>query len=93
MPHLRNVWFDGQQLSGSLAALGALENLTFLQASDTLVSGDLPESLCEIECTATNTNVTCSSETPSGCCGISSCGGGTPAQPANTSSMGECHPQ
>jgi hypothetical protein len=42
LPHLKNVWFDtNKNLTGSLAALGALRNLTFLQASNNALSGSV----------------------------------------------------
>lgn len=95
LPKLRNVWFDtNADLTGSLTALGGLQNLTFLQASSNPgIDGDLPASLCEIECHAGGTNVSCASDLPAGCCEIADCGAAAPAPTPPPSSMGDCHPQ
>ena len=97
LPQLRNVWFDSQgsaaKLTGSLASLGALRNLTFLQASNNAFDGVLPASLCGIDCNAAgNANISCPLPTP-GCCKVTTCGPApAPAKPP-PSSMGECFPQ
>ena len=91
---LVNVWFDGQNLTGSLSSLGTLPNLTFLQASDNQLSGTVPSRLCGIQCEAEgNKGLTCPS-TAAACCELTHCGGAkapTPAPPTTT--MGECYPQ
>lgn len=76
LPHLKNVWFDSQPLSGNLSALGGLNNLTFLQASGTNISGPVPARLCNIDCNAAGTEVTCDKSLPSGCCDMANCGTG-----------------
>ena len=93
LPHLKNVWFDSQPLTGDLTALGALKNLTFLQASKTNVSGAVPAHLCDIDCDAAGTAVSCDASLPQGCCSIPTCGHGPKAPPPPPSSMGECFPQ
>ena len=97
LPNLLNVWFDTQTgadpLTGTLTALGALSNLTFLQASHTGVSGVLPARLCGITCDAGGTDVSCAADLPTGCCSMPSCGDAPPAPPPPPASMGECFPQ
>ena len=93
LPKLKNVWFDSQPLSGDLTALGALRNLTFLQASGTLVSGPVPPHLCSIDCDAVGTAVTCDAALPQDCCKIPACGKAPKAPTPPLSSMGECFPQ
>ena len=97
LPRLRNVWFDTQRssamLTGSLASLGLLANLTFLQASNNAFDGTLPPSLCGINCDASgNANFSCPLPAPN-CCKVTTCGP-IPAPPKPPpSSMGECFPQ
>ena len=94
LTQLRNVWFDTNQLTGTLSSVGALPNLTFLQASNNAgIGGELPASLCDLECTASGTNVSCSPSLPSDCCRIKHCGTAPPAPPPPAASMGECFPQ
>jgi hypothetical protein len=95
LPLLRNVWFDTNEgLTGTLAGLGRLTQLTFLQASHIPgLGGAVPLSLCNLKCDAAATNVTCSASLPKGCCGIASCGAAPPAPPPPPSTMGECFPQ
>jgi hypothetical protein len=92
LTQLKNVWFDSQNLTGSLESLGGLKNLTFLQASGNHLSGPIPESLCEIDCNAGGNDFSCPLPTPL-CCGVKTCGtnGTTPAPPKP--SMGVCYPQ
>ena len=97
LPRLRNVWFDSQdsaaKLTGSLASLGALQNLTFLQASNNAFEGALPPSLCDINCDAAgNANLSCPLPAP-GCCQVSACGPTPAPVKPPPSSMGECFPQ
>ena len=93
------MWFDTQTgaapLTGSLAALGALPNLTFLQASNNAgLGGAMPARLCSIKCSAGgDTGISCDKALPAGCCGISTCGAAPPAPPPPPSTMGECFPQ
>lgn len=93
LPSLLNVWFDTNTVSGTLAGLGSLKNLTFLQASNTNVTGAVPPSLCNIKCDAAHAAVTCDSSLPKGCCEVPTCGSGKPAPTPPASSMGECFPQ
>lgn len=93
LPNLLNVWFDTNALTGDLAALGSLKNLTFLQASNTNLTGAVPASLCDIKCEAEHTGVTCDATLPKGCCDVPHCGSGTPPPPLPPTSMGECIPQ
>lgn len=92
---LRNVWFDtNNALTGTLASLGTLPRLSFLQASDNEgIGGAMPRSLCNIECHAGGTNVTCNDALPKDCCSIKLCGAAPPAPPPQPASMGECFPQ
>lgn len=91
---LRNVWFDTNQLSGSLVALGKLPHLTFLQASNNKgISGALPPALCGIECFASGTNTSCAATLPKNCCNIPHCGAAPAVPPPPKPSMGECFPQ
>merc|ERR1712224_232100 len=97
LPRLHNVWFDSQasaaKLSGSLRSLGALKNLTFLQASNNNFDGELPARLCGINCDAAgNANLSCPLPSP-GCCKVATCGGAPAPAPPPPSSMGECFPQ
>ena len=93
LPKLLNVWFDTNNLTGTLSGLGGLTNLTFLQASNTALTGPVPASLCNIKCDAAGSDVTCDPSLPKGCCEVSSCGSGKPAPPPPPPSMGECFPQ
>ena len=91
---LRNVWFDTNQLTGTLASVGSLPQLTFLQASNNPgIAGALPASLCALNCRAGGTNVSCAKSLPSGCCRVPHCGAAPPAPPPPPPSMGECFPQ
>ena len=99
LKRLKNVWFDtqaGGKLTGTLAGLATLKNLTFLQASNNAgLSGDLPAELCKIECDAHgDPGITCQTDLPQGCCnrGVF-CGKAPKARKPNPSSMGECFPQ
>ena len=97
LPLLRNVWFDSQasaaKLSGSLASLGALRNLTFLQASNNAFEGALPPNLCDINCDAAgNANISCPLPKP-GCCKVTACGPAPAPVKPPPSTMGECFPQ
>ena len=51
---LRNVWFDSQNLTGTLDTLGTLKNLTYLQAAGNQLTGTIPARLCALgsECSA-----------------------------------------
>jgi hypothetical protein len=70
MPQLVNVWFDGNQLEGTLNDVGALQHLTFLKVNNNLLSGTMPSSLCNIKCDASgNKNITCPLPT-TGCYGL-----------------------
>lgn len=98
LPLLKNVWFDTQNLTGTLNTLGLLKNLTYLQASKNPgITGDVPAKLCAIECDAAGTAVTCGNGIPSGCCDlkcptettVSNAQNVLPVKP----SMGECIPQ
>ena len=94
MPALRNVWFDGNALEGTLEGLGGLAHLTFLKADENRLTGPVPEALCGLTCDASeNSGVSCPLPTR-GCCKITACGdkAGVPARPPKTS-MGECFPQ
>ena len=96
LPNLRNVWFDtNKALTGTLASLGTLPHLSFLQASNNEgIDGAMPPALCGIECHAGGTNVTCDAALPKDCCAIGkACGAAPPAPPPPPSSMGECFPQ
>ena len=94
MPALRNVWFDGNALEGTLEALGGLAHLTFLKADANRLTGPVPEALCGLTCDASgNGGLSCPLPTR-GCCKITACGdkAGVPVHPPKTS-MGECFPQ
>ena len=93
MPLLRNVWFDGNELEGSLEELGELKQLTFLKADNNRLSGAVPESLCDLTCDASGNDVECPLVVK-GCCLITRCGDkpGVPVNPP-VHSMGECIPQ
>ena len=93
---LRNVWFDTQDLTGTLAALGGLKNLTYLEAAGNKLSGPVPPSLCRMTCHAGgNANLTCPLPEP-GCCMVSKCGKlptPTPTPPIVDATIGGCYPQ
>lgn len=95
MPQLLNVWFDHNRLTGTLDTLGELEHLTFLQAGHNLITGAIPQKLCNIECDASGDtmNFTCPLA-KKGCCKYTGCGdrAGNPVSPPKVS-MGECFPQ
>lgn len=90
---LRNVWFDSQNLTGTLDTLGTLKNLTYLQAAGNQLTGTIPARLCALgsECSAEGNHLSCPLPTP-GCCKVATCGK-VPALPAPKPSMGECYPQ
>ena len=94
---LKNVWFDTQNLTGTLESLGTLKNLTFLQASKNQLSGPLPASLCRLggHCYGEGggNNFTCPLPKP-GCCMVDTCGKvPEPQKDPVPESMGECYPQ
>lgn len=92
---LKNVWFDTQNLTGTLESLGTLQNLTFLQASNNELSGPVPPSLCRLggHCYGGgNPNFTCPLPKP-GCCMVDTCGKAPTPPDLVVSSMGECYPQ
>ena len=99
LPRLKNVWFDTQNgskpLTGTLTALGGLKNLTFLQASHNPgLTGEMPASLCKINCDAAgDAGIACSETLPEGCCQRTQCGQAPKAKPPLPPSMGECFPQ
>ncbi len=93
LSRLKNVWFDSQNLTGSLDSLSTLTNLTYLEASNNKLTGTVPPSLCELgaECLAGGNSFSCPLPQP-GCCKVSKCGR-VPALPTKTTSMGVCYPQ
>ncbi len=93
LTQLKNVWFDTQNLTGTLESLGSLKNLTYLEAARNRLTGTIPPSLCKLgsECSAGGNSISCPLPSP-GCCKVATCGK-TSTLPSGAPSMGECYPQ